>query len=124
MAFDSFSGSPPDPFKDDDNDGYITITGPEDDPPKINPQMKNFGNTEMASFKKDTSAINIVNSTPTKAAFNLGNPPPTPIGQTQPQRKKILGDIQWRSNETLMVGGSFFIAGVMAVVLFNRYYKG
>ena len=121
MAFDGFMGSPPDPFKEDDNnDGFITITGP-DDPPTPNPKMKQFGNTEMAEFKKGTSAMDAVNDPYTQQTFNLGSNP-TPAGIASP-KKPILGAIDWKSSETLLVGGAFFGMGILASVLFSRYYK-
>ena len=49
MAFDSFMGSPTDSFDRSPDDGFITISTPT----TPNPKMKNFGNTEMADFKKD-----------------------------------------------------------------------
>ena len=120
MGFESFMGSVPDDFRDD---GFITIQETTPEPVKRNPHMRNFGNTEMAEFKKDESALNLVNSTPTRAAFGIGSAP-SPIGTTPKPTKGILGAINWRrSSETLMVGGAFFVSGFMVKVLFDRYVK-
>ena len=120
MAFDSFMGSPTDSFDRSPDDGFITISTPT----TPNPKMKNFGNTEMADFKKDESAMNLVNSPGTKSTFNLGSAPTPVVSKPKKAPKKgRLGDINWNSSDTLMVGGAFFIAGVMSSVLFNRYYK-
>ena len=120
MAFDSFMGSAPDT-------GFITLQDPvqpkqEEFTP--NPKMKNFGNTEMASFKTDASAMNIVNSAGVKRDFNLGSTP-IPVEQPlgAPAKKKGLGDIRWKSSETLLVGAGFFALGLTTKVLFDRYYK-
>ena len=69
MAFDSFMGSAPD-------HGFITLQDPPAPAPQEftpNPKMKNFGNTEMATFKTDSSAMNIVNSPKVKRDFDLGS---------------------------------------------------
>ena len=120
MSFDSFMGGASDPFKDDDyDDGFVTIGAPPTTP---NPKMKNFGNTEMAEFKKDATAMNLVNSPGTKSAFGIGSAP-TPIASAPKWTKGKLGDVNWKSSDTLMVGGAFFAAGLLAKVLFDRYYK-
>lgn len=120
MSFDSFMGGPSDSFKDD---GFITVQETPA-PTTPNPKMKQFGNTEMANFKTDESAMNIVNSAQTKRDFNLGSAP-SPVVPGTPKRanKNKLGDIRWKSSETLYVGGAFFVAGLAAKVLFDRYYK-
>lgn len=121
MAFDSFMGSAPD-------NGFITLQDPVQ--PRVqettpNPKMKNFGNTEMASFKTDESAMKIVNSSSVKRDFGLGSAP-TPVNPNlgkATKKKGSLGDIRWKSSETLMVGAAFFSLGVATKFLFDRYYK-
>ena len=121
MAFDSFMGSAPD-------HGFITLQDPpapkrEEFTP--NPKMKNFGNTEMATFKTDSSAMNIVNSAKVKNDFDLGSvhiPAAQPLGSKK-TKKGGLGDIRWKSSETLLVGAGFFALGLTTKVLFDRYYK-
>ena len=119
MAFDSFMGSPPD-------EGFITL---QDSPPPRpsttpNPKMKNFGNTEMMNFKTDESAMDLVNSPSAKRDFGLCSAPAPvqqPLGTTS--KKGRLGDIRWKSSETLLVGAGFFSLGLLSKVLFDRYYK-
>jgi len=119
MAFDSFMGSPPD-------EGFITL---QDSPPPRpsttpNPKMKNFGNTEMMNFKTDESAMDLVNSPSAKRDFGLGSTPAPvqqPLGTTS--KRGRLGDIRWKSSETLLVGAGFFSLGLLSKVLFDRYYK-
>lgn len=120
MSFESFMGGPSDSFADD---GYITVQETPA-PTTPNPKMKQFGNTEMANFKTDQSAMDIVNSAQSKRDFNLGSAP-SPVVPGTPKRasNKKLGDIRWKSSETLYVGGAFFVAGLAAKVLFDRYYK-
>jgi hypothetical protein len=119
MAFDSFMGSPAD-------EGFITLQDPAPVQPTStpNPKMKNFGNTEMMSFKTDDSAMDLVNSPGTKRDFGLGSasiPVQQPRGKTPKQGR--LGLIQWKSSETLLVGAGFFSLGLLSKVLFDRYYK-
>jgi len=121
MAFDSFMGSAPD-------HGFITLQDPpapkrEEFTP--NPKMKNFGNTEMATFKTDSSAMDIVNSATVKRDFDLGSAPipaAQPLGSKK-VKKGSLGDIRWKSSETLLVGAGFCALGLTTKVLFDRYYK-
>jgi len=110
------------------NEGFITLQDPITPPPQQttpNPKMKNFGNTEMASFNTDESAMNLVNSAGVKKDFGLGSasiPVGQPLGKASKQ-KGGLGDIRWRSSETLYVGAAFFALGLTAKTLFDRYYK-
>ena len=79
--------------------------------------MAGFGNTEMADFDKGSSAMDITNAPHTKQTYGLS-------GLSSPATKKgRLGVINWKGNDTLMVGGAFFVAGLLSKMMFDRFVK-
>ncbi len=105
MSFDSFMGSPSDPFKDEDPMAPFPI----DEPAAVN-----LGNTEMTSFPKDNTAQNILNGPKVKKEFNLSAPP------TLPRMNKSIGDISWKTGETwaILIGG--VALGFISRALFDK----
>ena len=100
MSFESFMGSVP-------TDGFQGngLVG------------ENLGNTEMASFETDQSAMDAVNSAEVKADFGLAGV------QAQAHSLQQIGDMNVRTSEFWGYGAVFFGVGVLSTILFNRYYN-
>jgi hypothetical protein len=105
MSFDSFMGSPVDPFKDDDSMAPFPID---------EPVVANLGNTEMTSFPKDNTAQDILNGQEMRQELNLGAPPALPT------MNKSIGDISWKTGETwaILIGG--VALGFISRALFDK----
>ena len=89
--------------------------------------LASLGNSDAASFPKDESALDLVNSPSIKQEFGLaGAPIPPPrrgLGRAIPKLNQTVGDIQWQTGETwgVLIGG--IAIGMIALTAWNRATK-
>ena len=109
MAFDSFMGSAASPRDGFQGNGYVSVDATS---------FGDLGNTEMAAFEKDDSAMNALNAPATKDTFGLAG--------VQAQAHSLhapIGDINAKTSEFWGMVALSFGAGVLATVLFNRKFR-
>ena len=102
MAFDSFMGAMGN-LNDFQGNGYVS-------------DNTNLGNTEMADFQTDDSAMDIVNLPEIKEEFGLAGIQQQAVNLQHPD----IGDMNATTSEFWGYGALFFGVGVLATILFNR----